>query len=132
MTGHTPETHKRIRKHQALNLDTYHHPIEKIEQLKKFNFNNLKILEVFAGKGNLTKYYKSISKKVVAMSKETTGDSFDYIYKVEASQVVSFRVKQLTPEKDKKEVFLEPQAWVQAMELLQDRHNLVCRKRDAA
>ena len=37
MTGHTPETHKRIRKDQALNLDAYHHPIEKIEQLKKFN-----------------------------------------------------------------------------------------------
>jgi hypothetical protein len=35
MTGHTSETHKRIRKNQALNLDAYHHPIEKIEQLKK-------------------------------------------------------------------------------------------------
>ena len=58
--------------------------------------------------------------------------SFLIFYKVEASQVISFRGKLLPPEKDKKEVFLEPQAWVQAMELLQDRHNLVCKKRDAA
>jgi hypothetical protein len=86
MTGHTAETHKRIRKNQALNLDAYHHPTEKIEQLKKFDFNNLKILEVFAGKGNLTKYYKSISSKVVSMSKETTGDSFEYIYKVRSNK----------------------------------------------
>jgi len=82
MTGHTAATHKKIRKNQALNLDDYHHPIEKIKQLKKFNFNNFKILEVFAGKGNLTKYYKSISNDVLALSKETTGDSFDYIFKI--------------------------------------------------
>ena len=86
MTGHTAETHKTIRKNQALNLDAYHHPTEKIEQLKKFNFNNFKILEVFAGKGNLTKYYRSISSKVVSMNKETTGDSFEYIYKVRYSK----------------------------------------------
>ena len=33
---------------------------------------------------------------------------------------------------DKKEVMLTPEAWVQAMELLQDRHNLVCRRKDVA
>ena len=55
------------------------------------------------------------------------------VYKVnENRDVVSFRVKQLTPEKDRKEVLLEPEAWVQAMELLQDRHNLVCKKKDVA
>ena len=58
--------------------------------------------------------------------------SFLIFYKVEDKQVVSFRVKQLTPIKDKKEVLLEPQAWVQAMELLQDQHNLVCKKKDVA
>ncbi len=58
--------------------------------------------------------------------------SFLIFYKVEDKQVVNFRVKQLTPTKDRKEVFVEPQAWVQAMELLQDRHNLVCKKKDAA
>ena len=65
MTGHTAETHKNIRKNQSLNLDDYHHPVEKIEQLKRFNFNDLKILEVFAGKGNLSKYYNTISKDVL-------------------------------------------------------------------
>ena len=58
--------------------------------------------------------------------------SFLIFYKVEDKQVISFRVKQLTPIKDKKEVLLEPQAWVQAMELLQDQHNLVCKKKDVA
>tara|TARA_R100000458_G_C8152119_1_gene159389 strand:- start:46 stop:642 length:597 start_codon:yes stop_codon:yes gene_type:complete len=82
LTGHTSETHKRIRKNQSLNKDDYHHPLEKINQLKKFNFNNLKILELFAGKGNLSKYYNSISQEVLSLSKETTGDSFDYIFKL--------------------------------------------------
>jgi hypothetical protein len=82
MTGHTAETHKNIRKNQSLNLDDYHHPVEKIEQLKRFNFNDLKILEVFAGKGNLSKYYNTISKDVLSLNKETTGDSFDYIFKL--------------------------------------------------
>ena len=59
--------------------------------------------------------------------------SFLIFYKVnENREVISFRVKQLTPEKDRKEVLLEPQAWVQAMELLQERHNLVCKKKDVA
>ena len=59
--------------------------------------------------------------------------SFLIFYKVnENREVISFRVKQLTPEKDRKEVLLEPEAWVQAMELLQDRHNLVCKKKDVA
>ena len=59
--------------------------------------------------------------------------SFLIFYKVnENREVISFRVKQLTPEKDRKEVLLEPEAWVQAMELLQDRHNLICRKKDVA
>ena len=59
--------------------------------------------------------------------------SFLIFYKVnENREVISFRVKQLTPEKDRKEVLLEPEAWVQAMELLQERHNLVCKKKDVA
>ena len=47
-------------------------------------------------------------------------------------KVIAFRIKQLTPTKDVKEVYLKPEAWVQAMELLQDRHNLICTKKDAA
>ena len=59
--------------------------------------------------------------------------SFLIFYKVnENREVISFRVKKLTPEKDRKEVLLEPEAWVQAMELLQDRHNLICKKRNVA
>ena len=59
--------------------------------------------------------------------------SFLIFYKVnENREVISLRVKQLTPIKDRKEFVLEPEAWVQAMELLQDRHNLVCKKRDVA
>ena len=56
--------------------------------------------------------------------------SFLIFYKVENEKVVKFRIKQLTPEKYKKDVELDPAAWVQAMELLQDRHNLICEKRD--
>ena len=59
--------------------------------------------------------------------------SFLIFYKVnDKREVIAFRVKQLTPTKDQKEVYLTPDAWVQAMELLQDRHNLVCKKRDVA
>ena len=59
--------------------------------------------------------------------------SFLIFYKVnEKREVISLRVKQLTPEKYIKEIIIEPQAWVQAMELLQDRHNLICTKKDAA
>ena len=56
--------------------------------------------------------------------------SFLIFYKVENDKVIKFRIKQLTPEKYKKNIELDPAAWVQAMELLQDRHNLICEKRD--
>jgi len=59
--------------------------------------------------------------------------SFLIFYKVnDKREVIAFRIKQLTPTKDQKEVYLKPEAWVQAMELLQDRHNIICTKRDAA
>ena len=59
--------------------------------------------------------------------------SFLIFYKVnDKREVIAFRIKQLTPTKDQKEVYLKPSAWVQAMELLQDRHNLICTKKDAA
>ena len=56
--------------------------------------------------------------------------SFLIFYRVENDKVIRFRIKQLTPEKYKKDIELDPAAWVQAMELLQDRHNLICEKRD--
>ena len=59
--------------------------------------------------------------------------SFLIFYKVnDKREVIAFRIKQLTPTKDQKTVILTPDAWVQAMELLQERHDLICTKRDAA
>jgi len=58
--------------------------------------------------------------------------SFLIFYKVnDKREVIAFRIKQLTPEKYKENVFTNPETWVQAMELLQDRHNLICTKKDA-
>ena len=59
--------------------------------------------------------------------------SFLIFYKVnDKREVIAFRIKQLTPTKDQKTVILTPDAWVQAMELIQDRHNIICTKKDAA
>jgi len=59
--------------------------------------------------------------------------SFLIFYKVnDKREVIAFRIKQLTPTKDQKTVILTPDAWVQAMELLQDRHNIICTKREVA
>ena len=59
--------------------------------------------------------------------------SFLIFYKVnDKREVISFRIRQLTPEKYKENVFTEPQTWVQAMELLQDRHIFACAKNGAA
>lgn len=50
--------HKYVRLKQALNDDKHHHPIEKIEQIKKILWDsNLFILETNAGWGNLSKVY---------------------------------------------------------------------------
>lgn len=80
--GINKTVHKRIRKGQRLNDDAYHHPQEKIAQLKKFEqlFRNKSILEVFGGSGNLTKFYTGLSPFVDSMTKETHGDSFRVIY----------------------------------------------------
>ena len=43
------------------------------------------ILEIFAGGGNLTKYYKKYG-KVTAMTKEEFGDSFDEVYRLRADR----------------------------------------------
>lgn len=85
MIGHTANTHKVIRKKQNNNDDNYHHPVEKIKQLENFTnfFKNKNILEVFAGQGNLTKYYSKFG-NVTPMTKETFGNSFDYIYQMRA------------------------------------------------
>ena len=82
------EKHLITRHAQSANADTHHHPKEKIDQL-----NELKdhiygdILEVFGGQGNLTAYYEKLG-KVTSLTKETTGDSFNYIYKLRAENKV--------------------------------------------
>ena len=86
-TGHTKETHRKIRKSQKLNKDDYHHPEEKIEQLRKIPWplKGCKVLEVFGGQGNLTKFYEAKG-KVTSLTKEEHGSSFDAIYKLRADK----------------------------------------------
>jgi hypothetical protein len=76
--------HKRLRESQAANADKHHHPEEKLEQLE-FYKNQISgdILEVFAGEGNLTKFYKEQG-SVTACTRDVTGDSFKYVYKLAA------------------------------------------------
>lgn len=82
MVGHTKETHKETRAKQAGNEDEYHHPDEKMAQLDNhLDLIHGNILEVFAGQGNLTKYYQEHG-KVTPMTKEEFGSSFDAIYKL--------------------------------------------------
>ena len=77
--------HKKLRILQKNNADSHHHPQEKILQLEKFEKHIYgEILEVFAGAGNLTKYYEKLG-KVTALKKEVTGDSFEFIYKLLSS-----------------------------------------------
>ena len=84
MTG--IEKHRKTRKAQAENKDSHHHPVEKIAQLKRFEkYISGSILEVFAGKGNLTKYYTSKG-NVTAMTREIHGDSFHAIYELRANR----------------------------------------------
>lgn len=80
------EKHKKLRKSQAENSDRHHHPEEKIKQLESLSSHiSGDILEVFAGKGNLTRWYSERG-NVTAMSKETTGDSFNYIYELRSKK----------------------------------------------
>ena len=56
--------------------------------------------------------------------------SFLVFYKVnEKREVESLRITQLTPTKGK-ETLLLPENWYQVLELLQERHNLFCNKKD--
>jgi hypothetical protein len=84
--GHSAGSHKRVREEQAGNTEFYHHPQEKIAHLERLReFVKGDILEVFAGKGNLTKWYATFG-KVTAMTKEEFGSSFDAIYQLRADR----------------------------------------------
>jgi len=80
--------HDIVRQKQAKNSNEVHHPDEKINQIE-FVLNNLnfqrnhKILELFAGQGNLTKVYENYG-DVIACDKKycKTGDSFLLYHKM--------------------------------------------------
>jgi len=76
--------HDIVRLKQKQNNNECHHPDEKIQQIKRMfvnetfsNKENISILELFAGQGNLTQIYKEYG-KVEAYDKAhlKTGDSF--------------------------------------------------------
>ena len=89
MSNNKPKTyralrHDVVRKKQSENSNEVHHPNEKMKQVKRviLNFNetnkiDLKILELFAGQGNLTNLYRNYG-DVTAYDKKhlKTGDSF--------------------------------------------------------
>ena len=78
------QKHIRVRSLQAENAHTHHHPTEKIYQLQELEQHIYgDILEVFGGQGNLTRHYEKLG-DVTSLTKETTGDSFEYIYKLRA------------------------------------------------
>ena len=54
--------------------------------------------------------------------------SFLVFYKVNDRKIVSFRIRQLTPEKGEEKLML-PTGWIQVMQLIQERHDLICKKR---
>jgi hypothetical protein len=73
---------KKIHKAQISNKASHHHPIQKLKQLRDLKqYIKGDILEIFAGKGNLTKFYKKHG-HVTTLTRELTGDSFHSIYDV--------------------------------------------------
>jgi len=80
------EKHRKVRKAQADNADSHHHPEEKIAQLERLpEYLHGDILEVFGGEGNLTGFYRQYG-NVESMTKETHGDSFHAIYQLRADR----------------------------------------------
>ena len=80
--------HDVVRQKQKINNNEVHHPNEKITQIE-FVMNNLnfqkghKILELFAGRGNLTKVYENYGSVVACDQKYLkTGDSFLLFHKL--------------------------------------------------
>jgi hypothetical protein len=77
--------HDVVRKKQRENDNSVHHPDEKIAQVEFAlkDRKDLKILELFAGQGNLTKVYENYG-QVFAYDKKhlKTGDSFIEFHKL--------------------------------------------------
>ena len=76
------EKHDRLRLKQRQYLDSHHHPIEKIQQLEKLNeYIYGDIIELFAGEGNLSKYYEKKG-NLYRCTKDETGDSFQHLFEL--------------------------------------------------
>lgn len=95
--------HDVVRKKQKENSDEVHHPTEKIAQIEKIleGQENLKILELFAGQGNLTKVYdKFVGKKgfIECYDIKTlkTGDSYLVFHKL-ISEKKKYQVIDIDP-----------------------------------
>ena len=77
--------HDEIRHKQETNADKLHHPVQKINQIKSIlsEDSSYKILELFAGQGNLTKVYEQYG-SVEAYDKKhlKTGDSYILFHKL--------------------------------------------------
>jgi len=59
--------HKYLRLKQKYNEDEHHHPIEKIEQVKKFIEGGERVLETHAGYGNLTSCYSNYTDNIISL-----------------------------------------------------------------
>jgi len=78
--------HDVVRKRQRDNSDSAHHPKQKenqilrcVGEMDKYLSHDIKILELFAGRGNMTKVYKSLQKATVHAYDKTylkTKDSY--------------------------------------------------------
>jgi len=76
--------HDVVRKKQRENEDECHHPIEKINQIRNTlsGLSSLKIMELFAGKGNLTSIYKEFGEVESYDKLLKTGDSYLLFHKL--------------------------------------------------
>lgn len=80
--------HRVIRYQQSNNDDCVHHPIEKREQIQKHlnGQEDLRILELFAGQGNLSDLYAEYGTLEAYDKKMGTGDSFIIFHRLIAEK----------------------------------------------
>ncbi len=76
--------HDAVRKRQRENSADAHHPAEKTLQIHRVlnGMQNIKILELFCGAGNLTKSYEKFGDVMALDKKAGTGDSFRVFHRL--------------------------------------------------
>lgn len=81
---HSAIKHDRVRKRQRDNEDNAHHPQEKQAQIIAIldNKTNLKILELFAGHGNLSTLYRMYGQVDCFDKRLGTGDSYRVFHRL--------------------------------------------------